>query len=60
MKSPVIQTTQQAITMYLAIEALLNQFKRENRARKKCAVCGSQILKGDTSCVKCGATDFED
>jgi uncharacterized OB-fold protein len=60
MKSPAIQTADQAIRMYSAIEALLNQFKSENRKRRqKCANCGAPILKGDTSCVACGATDFE-
>lgn len=60
MKNPAIQTADQAIRMYSLIESLLNQFKQENRARKKkCGVCGAPIGVNDTSCGKCNSTDFE-
>lgn len=59
MKSPAIQTPDQAIRMYSAIEALKNQFKAENQNRKRCGVCGAPIKTNDTSCENCNSTDLE-
>lgn len=54
-------TTRQAITLYLTIEALTNQFKRENKRRLvKCHNCGKPIPRGQDWCPHCGANDEDE
>lgn len=53
-------TTQQAIIMYSVIEALRNQFRRENRKNKKqnkCKICGYPISKDSEICGECACED---
>lgn len=54
-------TTQQAVTLYLTIEALRNQFRRENKRKMmKCGNCGKLIPKDQTWCPHCNADDLDD
>ena len=48
-------TPQQAITLYNAIEALMNQFDRENdpAGKGECAYCGAPNVVA-YRCTKCG------